>query len=336
MRQFIHTYDSIISIKKLLQAWQEFLCDKKKRQDVILFQAKLMDNIFSLYNDLKNKTYKHGGYYAFNISDPKPRQIHKATVRDRLLHHLIYQELYKYFDSKFIHDSYSCRVNKGTHRAINRFRDFFRKVSKNNSKNCWALKCDIKKFFASINHDILKNILSKCLFDMDILWLLSQVIDSFQTQNHIYAMADMCKGLPLGNLTSQLLVNIYMNEFDQFIKRELKVKYYIRYADDFVVLSNNKNYLEDLLPKISDFLEKKLKLQLHPDKVFIKTIVSGVDFLGWVHFPKHRVLRTATKNRMIRNLRGDPKEATVRSYFGLMKHGSAHKLKKEILTKLVV
>ena len=179
MRQFIHTYDNIITIPKLLQAWQEFVRDKKKRNDVIIFGAKLMDNISKLFHDLKNKTYVHGGYVAFNISDPKPRQIHKATVRDRLLHHLLYQELYPYFDQKFIHDSYSCRIGKGTHKAINRFRDFFRKVSKNNTRTCFVLKCDIRKFFANIDHKTLKQILSKCLFDRDILWLLSQMINIF-------------------------------------------------------------------------------------------------------------------------------------------------------------
>ena len=219
MRRFIHTYDNIITVEKLLKAWQEFLRDKKDRKDVILFQAKLMDNIFSLHSDLKNKTYIHGGYVSFNISDPKPRIIHKAMVRDRLFHHLIYQELYEYFDSKFINDSYSCRLGKGTHKAINRFRDFHRKISKNNTKTCFVLKCDIKKFFANINHDILKQILGKHIKDKDILWLLSQVIDSFSARQGLDKI-----GLPLGNLTSQLLVNIYMNEFDQFVKRELKVK----------------------------------------------------------------------------------------------------------------
>src|SRR3989344_6103501 len=259
MRQFIHTYDSIITVEKLLKAWQEFLRDKKSRKDVILFQARLMDNILDLRNDLSNNKYKHGGYTAFNISDPKPRQI-----------------------------------NKGTHKALNRFRTFSRKVSRNNTRTCWVLKCDIRKFFANIDHETLKKILSKRHFDTDILRLLYTVIDSFQTPNPIYAIAEMKKGLPLGNLTSQLLVNIYMNEFDQFVKRGLKVKYYIRYADDFVILQNDKTYLENVLPKISQFLEEKLKLQLHPDKVFIKTLASGIDFLGWVHFPRHRVLRTTT------------------------------------------
>ena len=282
-----------------------------------------MDNIFDLHNDLKNKTYAHGGYVAFNISDPKPRIIHKATVRDRLLHHLIYQELYEYFDSKFVHDSYSCRLGKGTHKAINKFRDFHRKVSKNNTKTCFVLKCDIRKFFANIDHEILKEILSKCLFDTDILWLLSQVIDSFSARQDLAEV-----GLPLGNLTSQLLVNIYMNEFDQFVKRELKVKYYIRYADDFVILQNDKIYLENVLAKMTEFLENKLKLQMHPDKVYIKTIASGVDFLGWVQFPHHRVLRTSTKKRMFKNIQNNPKPETIQSYLGMLRHGNTQKLQK--------
>ncbi|OGI47069.1 hypothetical protein A2121_00285 [Candidatus Nomurabacteria bacterium GWB1_40_6] len=327
MKQFIHTYDNIITTEKLLKAWQEFLRDKKKKKDVILFQAKLMDNIFNLYVDLKNKTYKHGEYHAFNISDPKPRQIHKATVRDRLLHHLIYQELYEYFDSKFIHDSYSCRIERGTHRATNRFRDFYRIVSENNTKTCWVLKCDIRKFFANIDHNTLKEILEKHIRDKDVLWLLGRVIDSF---NSIYAMADIFKGLPLGNLTSQLLVNIYMNEFDQFVKRELKVKYYIRYADDFVILAKDKNELLLNLSYMRDYLENKLKLNMHPGKVYIKTIASGVDFLGWVSFPKHRVLRTSTKRRMLKKLKNNPKEEAIQSYLGILKHGNGYELQQKL------
>ena len=298
--------------------------DKKERKDLILFQAKLMDNIFDLHNDLKTKTYTHGAYHAFNISDPKPRIIHKAMVRDRLLHHLIYQELYEYFDSKFIYDSYSCRLGKGTHKSVNRFRDFSRKVSKNNTKACFVLKCDIRKFFANIDHYILKSILQKHMKDESILWLLSQVIDSFST---ISIRQDLV-GLPLGNLTSQLLVNIYMNEFDQFMKRELKVKYYIRYADDFVVLSQDKQYLQNILEIMREFLENKLKLQMHPDKVYIKTLVSGVDFLGWVNFSHHRVLRTGTKRRMLKNVKNNPKKETTQSYLGMLKHGNTQKLQR--------
>ncbi len=282
-----------------------------------------MDNISELYSDLKNKTYKHGGYHAFNISDPKPREIHKATVRDRLLHHLIYQELYLFFDTKFIHDSYSCRVNKGTHKAVNRFRDFSRIVSKNSTKTCYVLKCDIRKFFANIDHKILKKILAKHIQDKDVLWLLGQLIDSFSARQGL-------AGLPLGNLTSQLLVNIYMNEFDQYVKRELKVKYYIRYADDFVLFSKNKDEPLFSLSYMRGYLKEKLKLEMHPDKVYIKTLASGVDFLGWVNFPHHRVLRTTTKNRMLRNLAQNPKEESVQSYLGMLSHGDEYKLRQQI------
>jgi len=329
--KFIHTYDNIISLENLLMAWKEFIVGKKSRKDVQEFERNLMTNVISLHQDLTNRTYKHSQYEAFKILDPKPRDIHKATVRDRLLHHAIYRILYPYFDPKFIYDSYSCRVEKGTHRAINRFRDFHRKVSDNNTKTCWVLKCDIRKFFANIDHRILKEILSKDIFDKDTLWLLGQVIDSFFS-SPIYAMAEMGqKGLPLGNLTSQLLVNIYMNEFDQFVKRELKVKYYIRYADDFVILQSDKIELEKLLEKMKEFLENKLKLNMHPDKVYIKTIASGVDFLGWVSFPHYRVLRTATKRRMLKKLRENSKEETRQSYLGMLKYGNARKLIDEVL-----
>ena len=316
----------------MLLSWREFLNGKRKRADVVLFSMNLMDNIYSLYNDLKNKTYKHGNYEAFKINDPKPRDIHKAKVRDRLLHHSIYKTLYPYFDKKFIYDSYSCRIGKGTHKAIYRFENFIRKVGKNNTKTCWILKCDIKKFFASIDHNILKSILVKHIKDKDIIWLLGNIIDSFQTSNTNSAMAENValkeRGLPLGNLTSQLLVNIYMNEFDQYVKHKLKVKYYIRYADDFVILQNDKMYLERILKQMKEFLENNLKLTMHPDKVFIKTIYSGVDFLGWVHFPKHRVLRNSTKKRMFRNIKNNQKPNTIASYLGMLGHGNGYKIKK--------
>lgn len=288
------------------------------------FSVHLSDNLYALSQELKSKTYFHEGYTAFRINDPKPRDIHKASVRDRLVHHAIYRVLYPYFDPKFIHDSYSCRLAKGTHRAMQRFIVFGNQVSKNNTRICWVLKCDIRKFFANIDHVILKDILKKYIEDSNILWFLDRVIDSFQTS------IQKQKGLPLGNLTSQLLVNVYMNEFDQFMKRELKCKYYIRYADDFVILGDSKEQLEATLIKISDFLEIRLKLSLHPDKVFIKTLASGVDFLGWVHFPNHRVLRTATKRRMIKRLSEIKAKENIASYKGMLSHGNTYKLGKEL------
>lgn len=317
------TYNNIISIENLLEAWQEFLRGKRQRKDVQIFERDLMSNILALHEELKSKNYQHSKYQAFNISDPKPRSIHKAEVRDRLLHHAVYRVLYPYFDTTFISDSYSCRINKGTHKAIDKFKAYAFKVSKNHTRTCWVLKCDVRKFFASIDHEILLKVLRQKIIDPDVVWLLERIITSFDS-------GIPGKGLPLGNLTSQLLVNIYMNEFDQHVKHNLKQKYYIRYADDFVVLSNNRLELEEVLPKIESFLRSELKLKLHPDKVFTQTFASGVDFLGWIHFSDHRVLRTVSKRRMLRKTRRNPSNETVQSYLGLLKHGNTRKLRDYI------
>lgn len=318
-----HSYEDIISIENLLAAWREFVAGKRKKKDVQAFQHALMDNIIELHNELKAGSYKHSEYFAFKINDPKPRDIHKAAVRDRLLHHAIYRRLYPFFDRTWIPDSYSCRNDKGTHRAMDRFRKFAGQVSKNNTRTCWVLKCDIRKFFASIDQRMLLDIVGKHVKDLRTLALIAEVVDSFQSTGP-------GKGLPLGNLTSQLLVNVYMNEFDQFAKHRLKAVRYIRYADDFVILSESRKTLEALIPRISAFLTQRLALSLHPKKVSIGTLAAGVDFLGWIHFPDHRILRTSTKKRMIRNI-AERTEARLQSYRGLLGHGNARKLSTRYL-----
>ena len=304
----------------MLEAWKEFRKGKHKKLDVLEFQSGLIYQSTKLHQELKDKIYKHGGYHHFKIADPKPRDIHKARVRDRLLHHALYRQLYPFFDRTFIYESYSCRLGKGMHKAMNQFRRFAYQVSKNHTRTCWVLKCDIRKFFASIDHEVLYMILQKHVVDRDILWLLREVVGSFP------------KGLPLGNLTSQLLVNVYMNEFDQYVKHKLKAKHYIRYADDFVLLSHDKQELAETLRYIEVFLRERLKLQLHPDKVSVTTVASGVDFLGWVHFADHRVLRTTSKRRMFRCSAGLEEDSPViQSYLGLLSHGNAKKLARVVL-----
>lgn len=320
--RFSHTYQDIISLENLLDAWKEFLNGKRSRKDVRAFEENLMDNILNLRADLMNKTYRHGGYISFNISDPKPRLIHKAQVRDRLLHHAIYRQLYPFFDRTFISDSYSCRDEKGIHKALNRARSFFLKVGRNNTRTVWVLKCDIRKFFASMTHEKLMAILSSYIPDTDTLNLLQEIISSFESSPKT--------GLPLGNLTSQLFANVYMNEFDQFVKHRLKEKFYIRYADDFIFLSEDRSKLEYLIPQLNGFLQSNLGLTMHPDKVFIKSFASGVDFLGWVHFPDHRVLRTVSKRRMFAKLRNNSSKERLNSYLGLLSHGNTDKLMNSV------
>lgn len=338
------TFDEIISVENLLSAWKEFILGKRGKKDVQEFSHNLMDNIFSLHRDLINHTYKHGGYQAFKINDPKPRDIHKASVRDRLAHHAIYRILYPFFNRTFIADSYSCRNEKGTHKAIDVFRRFAWKVSKNNTRTCWILKCDIRKFFANIDHNILLGILGKYIPDKNILWLLENVIESFTSPQ-----PSPCKGeggenigLPLGNLTSQLFVNIYMNEFDQFVKHKLKAKCYIRYSDDFVIFSESKEQLENIISPIKIFLKEKLKLELHPEKISLKTLASGMDFLGMVNFPDHRILRTTTKRRILRKIRekkflwredliSEKKfNESLQSYLGILKHCRGYEIRRQI------
>ncbi len=324
-RSLSHTYSDIISLENLCLAWEEFVVGKKKKMDVIRFGRNLMDNIVELHESLVKRTYCHGGYESFYITDPKKRHIHKASAQDRLLHHAIYRILYSFFDRTYIFNSYSCRDNKGTHRAINRFNQITIKVSKNNTRTCWVLKCDIKKFFASIDQKILIGILQEYIPDENITWLLKNIIASFHTDTQVGV------GLPLGNLTSQLFSNIYMNRFDQWVKHTLKAKHYIRYADDFVFLSGDKNYLKNLISQIQLFLQTKLKLSLHPDKLFLKTTASGIDFLGWVHFSNHMVIRTKTKQRMFRNIQKSISKESLESYFGLIKHGNSQKLRKNVI-----
>jgi RNA-directed DNA polymerase len=319
---------SLISIENLFQAWNEFKKGKRGKKDVQNFEINLEDNLFDLYLRLKNKSYQHGEYKSFYVYDPKKRHIHKASVSDRIVHHLLYKYLYQLFDKKFIHDSYSCRLEKGTHRGVKRLSLFIRKVSKNYTGYCWVLKCDIKKFFASVDQEILLNLLKKKIEDIDILWLLKEIIESF---NSGFGKE---KGIPLGNLTSQIFANIYMNELDQFIKHKLKIKYYLRYADDFIILSENRNYLEGLIFKISGFLESNLKLSLHENKVVIGKYMRGIDFLGYVVLPYVILPRTKTRKRMFRKLKEKINfsnfNQTLQSYLGYLSHANSYKLTKKI------
>jgi RNA-directed DNA polymerase len=319
----LNAFEEIVALDNLFSAWKEFVVGKRRKLDVLEFNEHLARSIFGLHDELKDSRYRHGGYFAFNINDPKPRNIHKASVRDRLVHHAIYRILYPFFDKKFITDSYSCRNQKGTHKALRQFSAHASQVSLNNTRTCWVLKCDIKKFFANIDHKILLAVLAKYIEDERLLNLLENVIESFQSTTG--------KGLPLGNLTSQLLVNVYMNEFDQFVKHKLKVKYYVRYADDFVFLSEDRKKLEEILREVSEFLSQQLNLSLHPNKIHLTTFASGVDFLGWVHFPIHRVLRTAAKRRMFAKLKQKQSHASAQSYVGLLKHGNAYKLTQRVV-----
>ena len=315
----------------MCNSWERFKYGKTKKPDVIAFEKNLKNNLNAIQKDLKTKKYVHATYSTFFVKDPKLRKINKACVGDRVVHHAVFSKLYPIFDQAFIFDSYSCRLEKGTHRAVRRLHAFFKKESRNNSRLCWVLKCDVKKFFDSIDQDILMGLLQNRVKDKEVIWLMERIIKSFP------------KGLPLGNITSQLFANIYLNELDQFIKQGLKVKYYIRYCDDFVILNTDPEYLKSLIPKMEAFLKDRLKLSLHPTKVIIKKYRQGIDFLGYVSFPRFTILRVKTKKRMFKRVKArlvdfrsglikkESLDATLLSYLGMLKHCNAFLLKQKLL-----
>lgn len=316
-------------------AWKEFKKGKGEKLDVQEFEFNLEENIFQLHEDLQSKSYQHFFYVSFYVTDPKLRHIHKACVRDRVLHHAIFRILYPIFDRNFIYDSYSCRLGKGTHRAIDRLDNFARKLSCNNYRTIYVLKCDIRKFFNSIDKTILARIISNKVKDNDFLWLVSKILDSFSEIPG--------KGLPLGNVTSQIFANIYLNELDQYVKHCLRVKYYIRYCDDFVVLDHDPHYLLELAFKINEFLEEHLTLSLHPNKITLRKYRQGIDFLGYVILPYHRVIRTKTRKRVTNKIISKREESddnlisqeslrqSLSSYLGILKHCKGYELENELI-----
>jgi len=337
-----NTYQLIIAPENLFAVWRVFKSDKRNRPDVANFEHHLEENIFQLHRELREKTYRHGPYHGFWIRDPKLRRIHKATVRDRVLHHAIFNILNPVFERTFIPTSFSCRIGKGTHKGMQKVAEMLRQESCNNTRPCYALKCDVRKFFDSVDHVVLLEMLERKIKDTDTMWLLREIVEGFtSTPRNLFE----AKGIPIGNLTSQLFANIYMNELDQFMKHDLKVKYYARYTDDFVIVSSDRDYLVRLIDLIKRFLGERLMLELHPKKVSIRPYRQGIDFLGYVVLSYYIVVRTKTRRRIFRKLRervdqfrsGAIPERTLlgsfRSYRGVFSHADAHEIAENLANR---
>ncbi len=339
MKVYKNLFNKIIEPENLFWAWEEFKHGKGKKADVLKFEKNLEQELFQLHRDLKDKTYRHGGYTDFFICDPKLRHIHKATVRDRVLHHAVYQILNPLFEPTFIATSFSCRIQKGSHKGVDVAESMIRKVSRNYTRACYVLKCDVRKFFDSIDHSILLSLIQRKIKDKEVIWLIGEIVDSFVSG---YSNLFTRTGVPIGNLTSQLFANMYMNEFDQYMKQKLKVEHYGRYTDDFIIVSNDKKYLENLIKPIILFLGNRLKLRLHTDKVEILKASGSVDFLGYILRPYHRLIRKKTLRRIERKHRDKfnaytkgiiSKESfnqTFASYLGALSHANAYRLSENL------
>lgn len=335
MKKYYNLYENITSFKNLLQASQKAKKGKRSIEYVCKYEFNLENELLELRNELLNKKYDPGKYKEFNIYEPKKRMISAAPYRDRVVHHSLCNIIEPIFERAFIFDSYANRKNKGTHKAINKFQDF-------QKKNKYVFKCDIKKYFPSIDHQILKDIIHKKVKCEDTNWLIDKIIDNSNIQekllnyfpgDDLFTPIERRKGLPIGNLTSQFFANIYLNEFDHFIKEKLKCKYYIRYVDDFAIFSNNIENLRLIQKNIILFLQK-YRLSLNEKKSQIYKSNQGIKFLGFKIFKEFKLLN---RDNIIRAKRRFKKyeeklnnneiqkefvKSSINGWLGHIKHGN--------------
>jgi retron-type reverse transcriptase len=313
-------YDELFSLDNIFAAWRKFRRGKAGKKDVMNFELHLEDNIFSLYEDLEKCNYKHSSYKHFQIFDNKKRDIYKAEVRDRVVHQIMYDYLLSLFEPEFISDSYSSRLGKGQYKAIGAFR-YFIKLSESDGKQSFVLKCDIKKYFDSVDQKILIDLIEQKIICEKTRKIIREIICS-------YIFSNPGKGIPLGNITSQIFANIYLNSLDNYLKRELKCRFYVRYNDDFVIVSEFVKKLEEIRCKAIIFVKEKLLLEIPIEKTSIRKVAWGIDFLGFTILPKAILLRNKTKQKMYKNI----SLKNLHSYFGILKHCNSYNLRRKILS----
>lgn len=347
-KTFKHLYPQIYSFENLYTAFRAARKNgKRKKAQVAAFEYHLEPALARLQEELRAKTYCPGGYRHFYIYERKRRKISAAPFRDRVVHHALCKIIQPIFEARFIYDSYACRVKKGTHRAIDRAQDFMRRFD-------YALQCDVKQFFPSIDHVILRGLLARYIADADVLWLIDQILASGQgvladeydmryfPGDDLFA-ANRPRGLPIGNLTSQFWANVYLNELDYFVKHTLRCTAYVRYADDFLLFADDKQTLHDWRAQIIAFLET-LRLELHTDRASVFPVRAGLTFLGFRLFRDHRRLRTDNARNFGRRLKriaaayasgemtAEKIQERVSSWIAHARFGDTYRLRGRILT----
>ncbi len=288
-------YGEICSMNNLAKAWARARKGKTKKIYIIEFEQNLRENLLKLREELLNQTYKPKPLVTFILRDPKTRKISKSDFRDRIVHHALFQIIEQIFDKPFIYDSCANRKDKGALFALKRFEKFQRKITKNLSKEAFCFKADIRHYFKEVNHEILLKIIKRKISDRKTLWLINKILKNGEEKEGI--------GMPLGNLTSQFFANVYLHDLDFFVKNKLKVKFYIRYVDDFVLLHESKEQIEEWKTEIDLFLRRKLKLELHKEKSKIISLSKGIDFVGFRNFYYFKLLRKRNIKNMRRKIR---------------------------------
>lgn len=369
----------ISKTKLLFDLYYAFQCAKKHKSSkeyVKVFEKDLHKNLVELRDEIYERRYKPQPSVCFIITEPKRREIFAANFRDRIVHHLYYNYTYDLFSKTFIEDSYSCRKYKGTHYGMRRLSKHIRQESENYTKEAYVLKMDIKGYFIHINRILLLSIVESTLnkmmyrkikndkklrycdaIDFDLIKYLSKEIILLnpienciiKSKEEEWILLDKSKslfysdkncGLPIGNLTSQLLSNVYLNVLDQYMKRVLHCKHYGRYVDDFYIVSRNKKFLEKIIPLIEVFMRNTLNLEIQKKKTIIVDYRCGVEFLGGFIKPYRTYLSNKTIKRVNKNLYhfqhyGTDKNINnmVNSYIGMFSHHNSNLIKKEIMDK---
>lgn len=348
MKTFKNLYEQIYNFDNLYQAYLSARKGKRYRDQVLQFSANLEDNLIQLQNELIYQTYQVGRYHEFFVYEPKKRLIMALPFRDRVLQWAIYRVINPIVTKGYIADSYACVEGRGAVAAAKRLQYWLQREEHRHEKE-YYLKLDVSKFFYRVNHKVLLEILRRRFGnDAKLMWLFELIINSEETafglplgynpgeSERIYEV-----GMPIGNLTSQMLSNVYMNELDQFAKRQLHIRCYIRYMDDVIILSHNKYTLHQYKAEVEEFLNTRLQLNLN-NKTALRPTSLGIEFVGYKIWSTHIKLRKSTALKMKRGLNHVKKEyeqgrlplekvhETMNSYYGLMQHCNSYNLRKKL------
>jgi retron-type reverse transcriptase len=340
MKRYSQLYLKICDIENIEAAYRYVRLGKRYDKNAMIFGYDVFNNIIQIRNELigNGKTYKIGQYRQFIIREPKERLIQYLSIRDRIVQQSLHQIINPIFEKCFIYDSYACRKGKGTHRAMKRLKYFLNAAQdKWNCKELYYLHCDIHKFFPHIDHNILYSLICHKIKCPDTLKLIKHIIDS-STSN---------PGLPIGNLFSQLAANIYLNVLDQFIKHELRNRFYLRYMDNFIIIHHDKKYLQNVKNKIEAFLDNRLHLQFNHKLTLIDKAANGIEFVGYIVYVDHVKIKKASIKRMKKRLRvlqvmyregriSLPEiRQRIQSWLGHCCHADAKKITEKILANAI-
>lgn len=335
MKTYTNLYQELCTYENLELAFNKAKKRKSSKPYVQAFQKNLKQELCKLQWELLTGTYKPGPLTSFIVRDPKTRKISASHFRDRVIHHAICNVIEPIYEPRFIHDTFANRKGKGTSGTLKRFDKFMRKVGKNG----YALKADIRKYFDSVDHAVLLSILGKRIKDQQLLGLVKLILENHKT-------ATPGKGMPLGNLTSQFFANIYLAELDNFVKHELRAKYYLRYVDDFIIVGKDAAQIEGWKDRIATYLHINMKLELHPDKTKILPLSGGVPLVGFRVFRTHKLLKPSNRRRFMRRLQDyqeglangtitqEHVQLSIAGWEGYAKMGDTFKLRQEVRARL--